>query len=303
MGVMAPRILVLGSSGMLGHKLAQGLGEGPATFVTVRSSGSGWRSHPLFAGSDRLIEGVEATEAGTAAAAIDHTRPEVVVNCIGIVKQRAAASDAAQSIRVNALFPHLLARVCAEARCRLIHISTDCVFSGRRGGYTEDDEPDPLDLYGRTKLLGEVAGAGCLTLRTSMIGRELAGESGLLEWLLSQRGGRVRGYRNAVFSGLTTAALARVIGALVSDHGELEGLFHVASEPISKHDLLVRIDRALDLGIEIDPVDEPHCDRSLDGSRFASATGIEVPSWDSMIAGLASDPTPYDEWRRHDQAT
>jgi dTDP-4-dehydrorhamnose reductase len=297
------KVLIIGANGMLGHTLFRLLGSRFVTFATVRRQEERWHSHPLFAGSDGLIGGVEATSPETTAAAVEGVQPDVVVNCVGIVKQRDAAADAVQSIRVNSLFPHLLARLCAELGCRLIHVSTDCVFSGRRGRYSEDDVPDPVDLYGRTKLLGEVAGPGILTIRTSMIGRELAGRSGLLEWLLSQRGGRVRGYRNAVFSGLTTAALARVIGALVSDHGELEGLFHVASEPISKLDLLVRITEALDLGIEINPVDEPHCDRSLDGSRFAAATGIEVPSWDSMIAGLASDPTPYDEWRRHDEAT
>ena len=292
------KVLVLGATGMLGHKIVQRWAERSETFATVRDPASHWCSHPLFADADRLIGSVDATDGAAVHGAIGRLRPDVVVNCIGIVKQRAAASDAIPSIRVNALFPHLLARQCAELGCRLIHISTDCVFSGRRGRYSENDEPDPVDLYGRTKLLGEVVGPGCLTLRTSMIGRELAGEAGLLEWLLSQRGGRVNGYRNAVFSGLTTAALAEVIAALVSDHGPLEGLFHVASEPISKLDLLARLNRALDLGIEIDPADEPRCDRSLDGSRFAAATGIVVPSWDSMIDGLASDPTPYDEWRR-----
>ena len=204
-------------------------------------------------------------------------------------------------MRVNAQFPPLLARLCGDRGCRLIHISTDCVFSGLRGGYSEDDGPDPMDLYGRSKLLGEVTGEGCLTLRTSMIGRELSGYTGLLEWLISRRGGRVSGFRNAVFSGLATAALSRVIAAVVSDHGDLEGLFHVAGEPISKLELLDRVNRALGLGIGVEPVDEPRLDRSLDGSRFAAATGIAVPSWDSMIAGLATDPTPYDEWRgRHE---
>jgi len=230
-------------------------------------------------------------------------RSQVVANCIGIVKQREAAAGAAQIHQVNALFPHLLARLCQERGCRLIHLSTDCVFSGLRGGYSEDDEPDPVDLYGRSKLLGEVTGEGCLTLRSSMIGRELAGQAGLLEWLIAQRGGRVQGFRNAVFSGLTTVALARVIAALVSDHPDLEGLLHVASEPISKHDLLLNVNRALSLGVAVEPVAEPVCDRSLDGSRFAAATGIVVPSWDRMIAGLTMDPTPYDEWRRRHEIT
>ena len=296
------KVLVLGGAGMLGHKLVQVLGESRTVVGTVRDVRR-WAGHPLLGDPERALVGVEAMAPETVAAAIDAVRPEVVVNCIGIVKQRPAAADAALVNQVNALFPHRLAQLCRERGCRLVHLSTDCVFSGRRGCYSEDDEPDPIDSYGRSKLAGEVTGERCLTLRTSMIGRELAGRTGLLEWFVSRRGGRVAGFRKAVFSGLTTAALARVIGAVVSDHPDLEGLLHVASEPISKHELLLRIDRALDLGIAIDPVDEPACDRSLDGSRFAAATGIAVPSWDSMIEGLATDPTPYDAWRRHEQAT
>lgn len=297
------RVLVLGGTGMLGHKLFQTLRERVDTFVTLRSAGPPWHGYPFDPDRGRGIGGVEATNLETVAAAVARARPEVVVNCIGIVKQREAAADAAQMHQVNALFPHLLARLCRERGCRLIHLSTDCVFSGLRGGYSEDDEADPVDLYGRSKLLGEVTGEGCLTLRSSMIGRELAGQAGLLEWFISQRGGCVQGFRNAVFSGLTTVALARVIAALVSDHPDLEGLLHVASEPISKLKLLERANRALGLGIAIEPVDEPRLDRSLDGSKFTAATGIVVPSWDRMIAGLTTDPTPYDEWRRHHETT
>jgi dTDP-4-dehydrorhamnose reductase len=300
--MMQRRTLVLGGSGMLGHKLFQVLGQRHVVAATVRDP-SAWSRHPLFGDRNRAIGGVEATVPETVAAAIDTVRPEVVVNCIGIVKQREAAADAARTHRVNSLFPHLLARLCGDRGCRLIHLSTDCVFSGRRGSYLEDDEPDPVDLYGRTKLLGEVTGQCCLTLRTSMIGRELVGRAGLLEWFISRRGAHVNGFRNAVFSGLTTSALARVIAAVVSDHSDLEGLLHVASEPISKHDLLLRMNRALNLGISVNPVAEPVCDRSLDGSRFAAATGIAVPSWDSMMEGLATDPTPYDEWRRAHEIT
>ncbi|HOC43089.1 MAG TPA: SDR family oxidoreductase [Thermoanaerobaculales bacterium] len=298
---MKQPVLILGGDGMLGHKLFQTLRDRFDTFVTLRAGGPPWRSYPFDPDHGRGIGGVEATDFETVATAVARARPEVVVNCIGVVKQRAAAADAEQTMKVNAQLPQLLARLCGDRGCRLIQISTDCVFSGLRGGYTEDDQPDPVDLYGRSKLLGEVTGDGCLTLRTSMIGRELSGHAGLLEWLISRRGGRVRGFRNAVFSGLATAALSRVIAALVSDHGGLEGLFHVAGAPISKLELLERVNRALGLGIAIDPVDEPRLDRSLDGSRFAAATGIAVPSWDSMIAGLAADPTPYDEWRgRHE---
>jgi dTDP-4-dehydrorhamnose reductase len=204
---------------------------------------------------------------------------------------------------INALFPHRLADLCGSIGTRLIHVSTDCVFSGATGGYRESDVPDAGDLYGRSKQLGEVIRPGCLTLRTSIIGREITKSVGLLEWFMQRRQGAAQGYRRAVFSGLTTLALARVLLDVVSDHGELAGLYHVASEPICKLDLLQALNEALGLAVDIHPVDEPVIDRSLDASRFAAATGIAVPSWHRMIADLAEDPTPYDELRGHHGST
>jgi dTDP-4-dehydrorhamnose reductase len=180
----------------------------------------------------------------------------------------------------------------------MVQISTDCVFSGNKGGYTEADTPDPEDLYGRSKLLGEVAGPECLTVRTSMIGRELTRQSGLLEWILSNGNGRVRGYTNAIFSGFTTRALGEVLARIIQERPDLTGLYHVASEPISKYTLLKKIASAFALRTEIEPYAEFRCDRSLDGTRFRLAMDWQPPTWDAMIAGLVSDPTPYDKWRR-----
>lgn len=283
-----PRVLILGADGMLGHELVRVLGSRLEIAATVRTSA---QTGAVTVLADRMIlrPGVDATAPETVADAVRDVRPDVVVNCIGIVKQRREASDPVASIRVNSLFPHQLALVCAEHRCRLVHVSTDCVFSGRRGGYAEDDLADPVDLYGRSKLLGEPVGERCLTLRTSMIGPELKGASGLLEWFLAQRGGRVTGFTRAIFSGLTTTALSRIIERIVAEHPGLSGLYHLASDPISKHDLLVRIRDRLELDVEIRPAADPRCDRSLDGRRFATATGIAPPSWDSMMEGLARD--------------
>jgi len=223
---------------------------------------------------------------------------EAVVNCIGVVKQDAAAKDPLASITVNALFPHRLAQLARASGARLVHLSTDCVFSGREGNYDESSRPDAEDLYGRTKLLGEVAGENCLTIRTSMIGRELAGAHGLLEWFLSQDGGRVRGFRRAVFSGFTTSALADVIAEVLSEHASLSGVWHVAAEAINKFDLLCLVREVYGLRVEIEPDESFVCDRSLDGSRFREATGIVAPSWPEMIRRMREDPTPYEEIRR-----
>jgi dTDP-4-dehydrorhamnose reductase len=177
-------------------------------------------------------------------------------------------------------------------------MSTDCVFSGRKGNYTEDDIPDAEDLYGRTKLLGEVNRPGCLTIRTSIFGRDFLKQSALLEWFLSNRGGQVRGYKNAIYSGFPTQVLARIMADIIEYYPELSGLYHIASQPISKYELLVKIRDAMNLDIAIEPYDDPPCNRSLSAARFVGATGYRIPEWDEMIAELATDPTPYDEWRQ-----
>ncbi|HEU4870167.1 MAG TPA: SDR family oxidoreductase, partial [Pyrinomonadaceae bacterium] len=224
--------------------------------------------------------------------------PDVVVNCIGIVKQDEAAKDRYQSIAVNSLFPHQLARACGTRGIRLIHLSTDCVFSGRRGNYKEDDVADAEDIYGRAKWLGELQYEHCLTIRTSMIGRELSGSHGLVEWFLSQRGKTVRGFKRAIFSGFTTIALSETIGNIIADENGLHGVWHVAADPINKFDLLSMVRQAFQVDIEIVPEESFVCDRSLDDSRFRARTGFEPPSWEQMIDAMARDTTPYEEIRR-----
>jgi dTDP-4-dehydrorhamnose reductase len=201
------------------------------------------------------------------------------------------------SITLNALFPHRVAALARALGARTIHISTDSVFSGARGNYSERDAPDPYDLYGRTKLLGEPSGPGSLTIRTSIIGRELSATTGLTEWLLSQRGRRVEGYTKAVFSGLTTLVLSRVVGDIIERHPALEGMYHVASRPVSKYDLVRKLVEAYGAGIQIEPSDTVQIDRSLDGTRFTQATGLSTPEWDAMISEMVADSTPYEKWR------
>ena len=285
------KVLVLGGSGMLGHKACEVLERRFDVVVTVRSLAS-LPSRDFFARAT-VLPGVSAEDYDSVVRAIAAARPDVTVNCIGIVKQLAAGSDPLVSISVNSLFPHRLADACAAAGSRLVQVSTDCVFSGRRGSYTEDDMPDPVDLYGRTKLLGELAYEHTLTVRTSIIGRELHGGHGLVEWFLSQDGRTVRGFRRAIFSGLTTTALAEHLADVIERHRDLHGVWHVASEPISKFELLELLSDAYGVNVEIEPDDEFVCDRSLDDSRFRAATGSVAPPWPSMIDQMASEGTPY----------
>ncbi len=290
------RVLILGGSGMLGHKLWQKCAERFDAWVTFRGPASAYARTRLFDPA-RSIGGVSAQDFDSVARAFALSRPDAVVNCIGVVKQDAAAKDPLTSIAVNSLFPHRLAQLARAGRARLVHLSTDCVFSGREGDYGESARADAEDLYGRTKLLGEVDYENCLTIRTSMIGRELAGAHGLLEWFLSQEGGRVRGFRRAVFSGFTTGALADLLARVVAEHPTLSGIRHAAADPVNKFELLSLIKETYGLRVEIEPDESFVCDRSLDGSRFRAETGIAAPAWPEMIRSMRDDATPYEEIR------
>ena len=290
-------ILVLGATGMLGHKLMQVLSHQFEVTGTVRDSEALYTDH-LILRQMPLLGGVRAEDFDSVVHALASTRPDAVVNCIGIVKQLPEAKDALLSITVNALFPHRLARFCQAAGIRLIHISTDCVFSGRKGNYVESDTADAEDLYGRTKLLGEVDYDDCLTLRTSIIGRELATSHGLIEWFLSQEGKTVHGYKRGIFSGFTTNALAETIAQIITDQPDMQGVWQVASEPINKFELLSLVKQIYGLVIEIEPDERVVCDRSLNADRFRGTTGFVPPAWSDMIDQMYRDSTPYAELRR-----
>jgi dTDP-4-dehydrorhamnose reductase len=286
-------ILVLGAAGMLGHKMFQKLRESfPWVEGLVRRRPEGV---PLLAGRD-VHAGWDLEEIDSLDRWLAQRRPAWVINCAGVIKQREQAHDPAPCLAINALLPHRLARALAQWGGRLIHFSTDCVFKGDRGGYTELDAPDAADLYGRTKALGEVLAPNALVFRTSMIGRELSGHRSLLDWFLAQECGRVRGYRRAIYSGLTTLELARLTEAAVLDYPTLHGLFHAVAEPISKYELLCLLREAFGLRVEIQPDNDFFCDRSLCGARLRNTTGYMAPSWPDLVRELAEDATPYSEW-------
>ncbi len=280
------KILILGGDGMLGHQLLASWAGRHDVTVTLRQPREAYRRFEALA-SARAIDGVDAREPARLASVIRAVAPEAVVNCIGIVKQRAEAREAIPSIEINALLPHRLLEACRAQGARLVHLGTDCVFSGRTGGYRESDIPDPVDLYGRSKLLGEVEAPPGLTLRTSIVGLELGRHTGLVEWFLAQRG-IIRGFRRAIYTGLTTLEMARIIERVLVRHPDLHGVWHVASRPISKHELLVAL--AARLGrtdVEIVGDDRVVCDRSLRSDRFDDATGYRAPSWEAMLDELA----------------
>jgi dTDP-4-dehydrorhamnose reductase len=257
--------------------------------VTLRCDLETYARHGLFE-RHNAYAGIELRNPDQLTGVMADFRPEAVVNAAGIVKQRSSACDSIPSLEINALLPHRLAVLCAATGARLIHLSTDCVFSGRKGNYREDDLPDAEDLYGRTKFLGEVRDGNCLTLRTSIIGRELARKKSLYEWFLAGEG-RVAGFRNAIFSGFTTLEMARIIELLLVDHPGARGMYHVSSEPITKYDLLHLFREAVLKPVEIVPDDTLVCDRSLDSSRFRGEFRYTPPDWRTMITELAGETT------------
>ncbi len=291
-------ILVLGSTGMLGHKMFQILSHRfPETWCTIRRPLADKALGKIDLLQDRRVVVIDAADFAGLENALSGWRPRVVVNCIGVVKQRAEANAPLISIAINSLLPHQLLAVCGRWGGRLIHISTDCVFNGRRGGYTEADTSDAEDLYGRTKFLGEVQGQGSLTLRTSIIGRELFHFQSLLEWFLSQKGGKVKGFMRVLYSGVTTNHLSELVAAIIAHHPQLSGLYQVTGPTISKFELLSVLRKAYSLDVEIVPDAQVVCDRSMRGDKFRQVTGLACPSWQELAAQLAADPTPYDAWR------
>lgn len=291
-------IVILGGSGMLGHKLFQRVRlQFPETVCTIqqRACNPPYNRIPMLQGSE-VIEGIDAFDFEGLSQMLLRLRPRFLINCVGVIKQRDAASSFIDTITLNSLLPHRLAELITQWGGRMIHFSTDCVFSGRQGRYKETDPSDAEDLYGKTKFLGETTEPTALTLRTSIIGRELANHRSLLDWFLSCKGGRVKGYRKSIYSGVTTNHLADVVSNIIVNHPDISGVYQVASEPISKYALLCLLRDAYGLDIAIDPVDGEDLDRSMDGSKFHDKTGYVCPPWTALVQQLADDPTPYDRW-------
>lgn len=278
-------ILVLGASGMLGNAVYRTFATSNGFEVVGTVRGGGTIINLPEGSTGQLLSGVDVEQTDSLVAAFEKARPDVVINCIGLVKQLAAANDPLVTLPINSMLPHRLARLAALVDARLIHVSTDCVFTGTKGNYVESDTPDALDLYGRSKLLGEVDYPNAVTLRTSIIGTEMNSAHGLVGWFLAQNGA-VKGYAKAVFSGLPTAVLAQVMRDHVIPNAELRGVWHVSAEPIDKFSLLNLVAAEYGRDTEIQPDETLVIDRSLDSSRFRDFTGWAPPKWPQLIATM-----------------
>jgi len=291
------RILVIGGSGMLGHKLVQAWQNRFDVWTTLKGRFEDYEVFGILEKKKTFdlidVENFEAVEQ-----VLGNVRPQVIFNAVGIIKQLPTSKNVIKTLTINSIFPHRLAEVAEKMGVRLINISTDCVFDGKKGNYNEEDVSDATDVYGKSKNLGEVTTGNCLTLRTSIIGRELKTSHSLVEWFLSNRGKKVKGFVNAVYTGFPTIILADIIADLIENYENLSGLYHVSSEPINKYELLKLINEAYRADVEIEPFEDFRIDRSLDSTRFRIETGFYPAGWQEMIKRMADDPTPYDEWRK-----
>ncbi len=276
------KVLVFGASGMLGSSIVRLMSQSDSidVFGTIRSYDKNI-SNKYF-GAASIFDGIDISKSSQVERMFEIVKPDVVINCIGLIKQLLDASEPKDGIFLNALFPHSLASLSNKFGSRLIHISTDCVFDGANGNYSEEDTPNTTDQYGLSKLLGEVTYDGHLTIRTSIIGHEINSKNGLLEWFLAQKQ-PVQGFKKAIFSGFPTVELAIIIRDYIIPNQHLKGLFHISAEPISKYDLLNLISKEYAHKISINPSNMVAIDRSLNSNLFKKSTGYTAPPWVHLV--------------------
>ena len=282
------KILIIGGNGMLGHQFTKSLSKNHDVMATLRNGLDAYESFNLFS-KENSYSNIDIRSLDSVIAVFKKFNPHTVINCSGVTKQLASDDTSAETIMVNSLFPHQLVSICTKYNSRLIQLSTDCIYSGAKGFYKEEDISDALDLYGRSKFLGEVNLDNVITLRKSTIGLELGSNHGLIEWFLKQRNS-VKGYTKAIYSGFTSMVLAEVVENIIVEQKSLSGIWNLASSPISKFDLLNKLlDRLDKFEIEIVPDDKININRSLDPGKFHEVTGFLSPSWDDMLDQLAEE--------------
>ena len=284
------RILILGASGLIGHKLYEKLTERFGdVWGTLHRDRSEFEACKLFE-SEQIIDNVDVKQFEKLTGIMHVINPDVVLNCVGITKRREEINDPTQAIGVNAMFPHQLADWAQENGKRVIHFSTDCVFDGSIGDYREDSPTTGPDEYGRTKALGEIRYPHSLTIRSSFIGRELDVFSELLEWVLAQEGKTIRGFTNALYSGVSTIVMSQIVGDIIESYPDLGGLYQLATPtPISKYDLLCLARDKFGMNIEIVPDDSFVIKPTLDGTRLRNEMSLQLPSWPEMMEELAAE--------------
>lgn len=284
------KILVIGAGGMLGHQMWARLNKAfpGQVYGTVRKPQGSYRKY-LVLDEEKLFFNVDVSRFLELEKLLDLEKPDWVINCVGLTLRKPDLEDMTKCIEVNSMLPHRLQIWAQKNDAKIIHFSTDCVFDGKKGRYTELDIPTAEDLYGKSKFLGEISGPAALTLRLSIIGRELEGKTELVEWFLSQNGQTVRGFTKAIYSGMTTIQVAKEVERIIAKHPNLNGLFQVSAPPISKYDLLQLLKEKFHLNIQIEKFEDYKADKSLLCDNYQEKTGFVPPKWEDMIQELAQD--------------
>ena len=292
------KILILGADGMLGHKLFQLLGmDYPETFGTISGKSSIYPYSGIsFFHTDKVIPEVNMLDFGQIEHIINQLNPDYIINCLRVATHGDETAPPLQTITVNSLLPHQLAEVAKKNGARMIHFSSDCVFNGKQGMYTEEDPPNATHIYGQTRLLGEVFADNVLVLRGSVIGRELIQHSSLLDWFLRQQGSEINGFTHAIYSGLSSVETVRVVQMIISIKPSLTGLYHIASKPINKYNLLKLAQKNFGIKVTIHKQNKYFVNRSLAAEKIKYALGYVAPSWSSMMKELAEENEQYNKW-------
>jgi len=280
------KILILGGDGMIGHKMVQVLSNfNYEIIVSIREQREltkhCFSSKAKVFFNDFLKENVLTF--------LDRVNPDVIINAIGITIRRGVNDNASNCIYINSYFPHQLANWVGIHNKRLIHFSTDCVFSGSEGSYSENSTPNALDYYGKTKGLGEVFSKNALTIRSSMIGPELFNKTELFEWVINNKEKEINGFSRVMYSGVTTIYMASFLADLIENHKNLNGIYNIASKPISKFELLHLINENFNLGLFINKDQSIISNKTLDPSKIDNELGIKSPSWNELIIELKKD--------------
>jgi len=285
------RVLVLGAGGMIGHQVWQKCLENFApeqVGCTLHKGQEHYTQYAIFK-KGQIFDHLDLIDFAELQKVLKKFKPTYVINAVGVTRRKKEIQNINLAFEINSLFPHRLALWAAKNNARVIQFGTDCVFEGEKGNYSEDDIPTATDTYGKSKFLGEIYYPNSLTLRLSMIGRELEGKTELLEWFLSQKGKAVRGFTKAKYSGLTTNFVASEVVKIIKSKSDLHGLYQMSGEPISKYDLLKMINEIFNVKAAISPFDDYVSDKTLLSDKYSAKTGFKSPSWEKLLLEIYND--------------
>tara|TARA_B100001109_G_C18862091_1_gene474594 strand:- start:2012 stop:2881 length:870 start_codon:yes stop_codon:yes gene_type:complete len=278
------KILILGADGMIGHKIAQSLNNDFELILSSRKNIS--PSSIGIKDGNMLLHDLTNNSIDSF---LNKTFPDLIINCAGITTRRGIEDNIQNTIFLNSHLPHKLDNWANLNSKKLIHFSTDCVFSGNRGDYLDNDFADAEDIYGKTKAAGEVNTPNTLTLRCSMIGRELYNFTELFEWLVENKNKNIDGYSKVLYSGITTVRMGKIISKIIKQNFNLTGIYNISSIPISKFQLLHKLSNAFDLNVDITENKNIKSNKVLISKKFTEITGIKTPDWDDLITEFVED--------------